>query len=111
MSKFLLLLHGGKYDGYSETELENILAKYIAWTQKLQQDGVLIASEELKDTGRMLFGRNNKIVDGPYTETKEAIGGFYLYEARDYDAAESIARDCPHLEFQGTVEIREINPH
>ncbi len=50
-------------------------------------------------------------MDGPYTETKEAIGGFFLIDAQNYDDAVEISRECPHFSYGGWVEVREINPH
>lgn len=111
MSKFLLLLRGGDFQSYSEKEMQEIVGKYMAWSDKLRSENRLVASEELKNDGRVLSVKNSQVIDGPYTETKEAVGGFYLIEAKDYDEASQIAKECPHLEFNGNVEIREINPH
>lgn len=111
MSKFLLLLRGGDFQAFSEIEMQEIVGKYMAWTDKLRAENQLVASEELKNDGRVLSVKNGQIIDGPYTETKEAVGGFYLIEAKDYGAASRIAKGCPHLDFNGHVEIREINPH
>ncbi len=47
-------------------------------------------------------------VDGPYSETKEVLGGFFLISAESYDDAIQICRDCPHLRFGGTIELRQI---
>jgi hypothetical protein len=111
MSKYLLLLRGGEFQQYSEEEMQGIVGKYMAWTEKLKNDGVHVASEELKGGGHLLTVEAGQIVDGPYTETKEAVGGFYLIEADDYQQATAISKECPHLQFNGTIELREINPH
>lgn len=50
--------------------------------------------------------RKDKILIGPYTEFKEAIGGFILINAKDYDEAIEIAKNCPIIKFGGNVEIR-----
>jgi hypothetical protein len=59
----------------------------------------------------VLRNRNGKAAatDGPYSETKEWLGGFFLVEAPNYNAAVEIARQCPHLEYGGTIEVREID--
>ena len=49
------------------------------------------------------------MLDGPYSETKEVIGGYFAVRAADYDEAVKICEDCPHLEYAGTIEIREID--
>ena len=46
-------------------------------------------------------------MDGPYTETKEILGGYFAVEAGSYDEAIELTRDCPHFDF-GSIEIREI---
>ena len=53
-------------------------------------------------------GGKPRATDGPYSETKEILGGFYLIEAADYDEAVARSLDHPHLEYGGTVEVRKI---
>ena len=56
----------------------------------------------------MRLERRARAVDGPYSATKEVLGGFYLIEAADYDEAVQLAMDHPHLQFGGTLEIRKL---
>ena len=51
-----------------------------------------------------------QVLDGPFSETKELVGGFYLVRADSYEAATALADDSPHLRYGGTIEIREIEP-
>src|SRR5262245_61680025 len=111
MPNYVLLLRGGEYQGYSPEEMQKILEKYINWIGRLRSEGRHNASAELNKTGRVLRWKENRIVDAPFTETKEAVGGFFMIEAKDYDEAVSISRGCPHLEFQGEIEVREVIPH
>lgn len=112
MTQFMLLLRGGEFPVHSPEEMQKVVEKYIAWSDKLRQEGRHRSSDELKDGGRILSVKNgNFVVDGPYVETKEIIGGYYLFEAKNIDEATEIAKDCPHLNFGGSIEIREINPH
>lgn len=111
MSQYLLLLRGGEFEHYSQEEMGNIVQKYMDWADELRKDGIYKVSQELKRDGRVLSVKNGEVVDGPYTETKEAVGGFYLIEAKDYDEAVKVSRNCPHLNYGGTIELREINPH
>lgn len=111
MNKYLLMLRGGEFQNYTQAEMANILKRYIDWGNELRERGIYVAGEELKESGRVLSGRDGQVVDGPFAETKEAVGGFYLFEAANYDEAVEIARGCPHLTFSGDVEIREINAH
>jgi len=113
MAQFMLLLRGGgEFPVHSPEEMQKVLEKYLAWADKLRKDGRHRGGEELKDGGRVMSVKNGKVaIDGPYTETKEIVGGYFLYEAKDVDEATEIAKGCPHLGFGGSVEIREINPH
>jgi hypothetical protein len=48
-------------------------------------------------------------MDGPYSETKEVLGGYFVVTAENYDAAVDLTRDCPHLDYCGTIEVREVD--
>lgn len=111
MSKFVFLLSGGDYANYSPEEHQKILERFMSWSEKIRKSGHHRASEELKRGGRTLSLKNQQVVDGPFTETKETIGGFFLIEAENLDEAMEIARECPHLTYNGRVEVREVNPH
>jgi hypothetical protein len=111
MAKFVLLLKGGDFTRFSPEEMQKILEKYMSWVAKLKQEGRHHASEELNNTGSVLQSRNGQVVDGPFAETKETVGGFFLIEAKDLSEATRISRECPHLAFDGVVEVREVIPH
>ncbi|MEO8028438.1 MAG: YciI family protein [Bryobacteraceae bacterium] len=107
----MLLLHesadAAKHFGsLSPEDMQAMIARYKDW-----RTGVGGTGEKLIDgTGRVMKGPSSKVVvkDGPYAESKEVIGGFFIVEARDYDHAVELCRDCPHLEF-GTIEIRQVD--
>lgn len=91
--------------------IQTIISKYNAWTTKLQNQGCLLDVNKLRDSdGRVLrgYGEGQVVTDGPYAETKEVIGGYWLITASSYQEAVDLARDCPTLEFGGTIEVREI---
>jgi len=54
------------------------------------------------------FGKPPRAVDGPYSETKEILGGFYTIEAANYDEAVKLALTHPHVEYGNTVEVRQV---
>lgn len=113
MAQFMLLLRGeGEFPVHSPEEMQKVLENYLAWADKLRKEGRYRGGEELKDGGRVLSVKNGRVtIDGPYTETKEIVGGYFSYDATNLDEATEIARGCPHLRYGGSVEIREINPH
>ena len=111
MEQFLILLYSDDkaFMKLSPQEAQTVMGRYRAWTQKLRDSGRLVNSNKLEDrTGRVLRGANKmEVTDGPYTESKEIVGGYYLFQAADFDEATAICQDCPHLQF-GTIELRKI---
>jgi hypothetical protein len=87
------------------------MAKYLFLIQHEMGAYEGRSPDEMQNTGRTL--RRNKdqgrltVSDGPYVEGKELVAGFYLVEARDYEHAVELARDCPVLD-RGILELREI---
>lgn len=113
-NKFLFLLHEtpGSFAELSPEEIQGVIEKYQRWTEKLAQQGRLISGEKLTDEGGKVVrssGSGVEVTDGPYSEVKEVVGGFYLITAADYTEAVDVVRDCPHLEFGGRVEVRQID--
>jgi len=109
MSQYLLLLYDTPSDwqSVSPEEMQKAIEKYVGWAKRPYVTG----SQRLAaDTGRVIRAKNGKpqASDGPYSETKEVLGGYYMIEAPNYDEAVKLAMDHPHLEYGGTVEIRQI---
>jgi hypothetical protein len=88
----------------SPEEMQKATEKYMAWTKKAVE-----AKRLAQDPGRVIRSQNGKprATDGPYSETKEVLGGFYTIEAANYDEAVQRALDHPHLEH-GTIEVRQL---
>jgi hypothetical protein len=112
MAEYMLLLHDAEAFGsrFSPDEMQLIIQRYSAWSKRTAQSGHLLGGNKLTEgAGRVLKKRDDQlaVTDGPYTESKEIIGGFFHIKADDYQHAVRIASDCPHLEY-GTIEIREI---
>jgi len=109
MAQFMLLLYDdpSAWRNVSPEEMQKAIEKYHAWRKKpFTRDAMRLTD----DNGRVIRSRNGqpRAVDGPYSETKEVLGGFYLIEAADYDEAVKLAMDHPHLEFGGTIEVRRL---
>lgn len=109
MAQFMLFLYDdpASWQNLSPEELQKALEKYVAWMHK----PFTVDSKRLApDAGRVVRSQGGKprAADGPYSETKEILGGFYLIEAPDYDAAVRIALEHPHVEYGGTVEVRQL---
>ena len=112
MAKYLLLLRGDGHglDNLSPEEIQQLVGRYMTWSENLKKSGKYVASDKLRDhQGKVLRRESSKVVvmDGPYTETKEILGGYFAIQADSYDEAIEITKDCPHFDF-GSIEIREI---
>lgn len=118
MPKYMLLLHESATLAatmgatLSPDEIQAMIARYKKWAGGLAAAGKLAGGHKLQDlTGRVL--KNNggtiNVTDGPYAETKEIIGGFFVIEASGYDEAVELSKSCPHLDY-GRIELREVEP-
>lgn len=114
MPKYMLLLHDdpSSFATFSPEEVQKAIEKYMAWGNKLRQAGILVGSDKLADEPGRVVRRTNgqmRVTDGPYSETKEVLGGYYTIEASSYEQAVERVRDCPHLEYGGTIEVRQVD--
>jgi hypothetical protein len=109
--QFLLMIYADEsaVESAGNDEVARTLREYAAFTDALQRAGAYVGSNRLRETGaaktiRVREGRS-RVVDGPFTETKEQLGGYYLIDVPDLDAALSWAERCPGA-AHGTVEVR-----
>ncbi len=100
-----------KLDALSDREYDTLVAEALAYREELRRNGHLVAAEALQAvrTARTLRVRNGKVssTDGPFAETKEQLGGFFLIEARDLDEAIELASKIPPARL-GSIEVRPI---
>ena len=110
---FLLYANEGGWQRLSEAEKQQGMAAYTAYTQALKKEGVLVGSNRLQPVGaattvRVADGKP-QVLDGPYADTKEQLGGYYLVDVPDLDAALAWAARCPGAST-GVMEVRPIWP-
>ena len=112
MSHFMVLIHNEEADlsKYSPSDLQSLMKQFQTWTEKITKDGHFVAGDKLtKDPGKTVKVKNGKVfVDGPYAESKEAIGGYYLIKANSMDEALEVVKGCPALTYGGILEVREV---
>ena len=108
--EYLLLFRGPQWDkGLSTSELQEAMNKVMAWFEALSERGKIKAAQPLGAQGRTISGTNGRFVfDGPFTETKEAVGGYLVLQADTLDEAVEIARSMPALRYGNSVEVRPI---
>ncbi|HWN65729.1 MAG TPA: YciI family protein [Candidatus Binatus sp.] len=108
--EYMLLFRGPHWDkGLSTDELQQTMDKVMVWFEGLNQRGKVKAGQPLGAQGRTISGTNGRfVVDGPFTETKEAVGGYLLLQADSFDEAVEIARSAPALRYGVSVEVRPI---
>jgi hypothetical protein len=114
MPKFMLLLHDRPraFAKMSPEDMQQVVQKYVAWGRKLRARRLLAESHKLtEDAGRVMRRARGRVLvtDGPYAESKELLGGYFIVKAKDYEAAAETARDCPHLDYGGTIEVRQVD--
>ncbi|MBV9284766.1 MAG: YciI family protein [Acidimicrobiia bacterium] len=99
------------YEALSPEESQASTAGYMAWGEEMAKRGVLQGGERLRPTtdATSVQVRDGEVLtsDGPFAETKEQIGGFYLVDCRDLDEAIEIASKIPGA-HHGTIEVRPI---
>jgi hypothetical protein len=107
MEKYMFLFRGGATN-LSPQQHEAHLGKWLSWVEKLTKDGRYVGGEPLLPGGKTISGAKKVVTDGPFAESKEVIGGYFVVEAKNYDEAVLMAKDSPDFEFGGSVEVREV---
>lgn len=109
--KYMLLIYSNEagLQSASKAEVDQMMAAYGAYTEALKTAGVIAGGDRLQQsttasTVRAVNGKT-QVLDGPYAETKEQLGGFYIIDVPDLDVALSWAARCPGASH-GAVEVR-----
>ena len=111
--KYLCLIYSDEkqWDGMSQADSTKVMGEYHGYTEDIKKSGHYIAGEALHtvDTATTIRSRNGKIstTDGPFAETREQLGGFYLIEARDLNDAIQVASRIPGVRM-GSIEVRPV---
>ena len=111
--QYLLMLYSNEsaWDKMTPEQQQQGYAAYMSYTEALKQAGAFQGSNRLRPTSTATLVRaangESQVLDGPYADTKEQLGGYYLIEAADLDAALAWAARCPGA-GHGTVEVRPV---
>jgi len=111
--QYMLLIYGNENGGSdtSETEQRAMLQEWFEYTEELRSAGVMKAGDALQPTATATTVRDDGgealVTDGPFAETKEQLGGYYLLDVADLDEAIRWAHKCPGAKT-GTIELRPV---
>ncbi|MBC8001677.1 MAG: hypothetical protein H7X97_03725 [Opitutaceae bacterium] len=105
---YMLIFRGTDwYQGISPEQMQQVADQWMAWFHGLKNEGTAIAGNPLEREGRIV-GKNRVVSDGPFAESKETIGGYFLLKVNTLDEAVVIAQQCPGLPYGIRVEVRPV---
>jgi hypothetical protein len=111
--RYLLLIYGDRdyYERVEQSELDSMMDEYWAFTRSINESGEFVNGEALQpaETATTVRVRNDETLttDGPFAETKEILGGYYLVDCKDLDRAIELAARIPDVR-NGSIEIRPV---
>ena len=110
MKNYMLIFLGADYGalGLTPEEIQAQMGKWFAWGDKMAKAGINKGGEALQAGGKRISGADRIVTDGPASESKELIGGYYIVSAESMDAALAEAQNYPDFDLGGTVEVREV---
>ena len=113
MSEFVFLFRASAAERHeamgTPERAQQSLQTWLAWIRELEANGHLKdRGQPLDPAGKVVRGKQRTVTDGPYAEAKDLVLGFIVVEARDLEHAVELARGCPMVEGDGSVEIRPV---
>src|SRR2546423_14695902 len=104
---YMLLFRGNDWiKGLSPEEKQKVTDQWMAWFRRLTDEGKAVAGNPLEREGKIVYGKNRVVSDGPFGESKEAIGGYFLLDKAPMEEAGKIAQECPGWPYGGRGEVR-----
>ena len=107
MEKFMLIFHGGIKHDASPEALQANMGQWMAWVEQLNKEGRYVSGEPLLLGGKLVTSATS-VTDGPYTEGKEVVGGYFIINAASIEDAAEICKDYPDFEYGGQVQVRKV---
>jgi hypothetical protein len=109
-NEYMLFFRGTDWcKGLSPEQIQEVLSQWKGWFEGLMKEGKATAGRPLEREGKVVSGKKGRVVaDGPFAESKEAIGGYFVLDVASLDEAVAIAKGCPGLEYGCMVEVRPV---
>jgi hypothetical protein len=110
-NQYLLMFSGCEwYNRLSATEIQIVIDQSKIWFERLESTGMVKAGQALARDGVTISGKTGRVIsDGPFAETKEAIGGYLLLEADNLEEVITIAKENPAVRYGTNIEIRPLS--
>lgn len=110
MKEFMLIFLGPTYTELklSPEQMQERMGRWWAWQSKMEEAAILGGGHALRPEAKRISGTERTVSDGPFAESKELVGGYYIVKAKDMQDAIQIAQDYPDYDLDGSVEIREV---
>ncbi len=111
MNTFMYLFrsHPSGYQTLSPEQMQQMMQKWAEWRETLQKNGhVHSFGERLDIKGKVVRGKTKAVTDGPFVEVKDFVQGYMLVNANDIEQAAVLAKSCPILDIDGSVEVRNF---
>src|ERR1041385_7083902 len=106
---YMLLFRGNDWlKNLSSEDKQKVTNQWMAWFKRLTDEGKAVAGNPLEREGKIVSGKNRVVSDGPFAESKETIGGYFLLKVNTLDDAVAIAKECPGLPYGIRVEVRPV---
>ena len=107
---YMLIFRGTDwYKGLSPEEMQQVADHWTRWFKRLTEAGKATDGKPLEPQGKIISGKNGRTIsDGPFAESKETIGGYFLLDVSSLDEAVAIAQECPGLDYGIRVEVRPL---
>ena len=110
MKDFMMIFIGTSYEelGLSPEQLQERMSRWWDWGNKMEEQGVLKGGNALLDPAKRVSGPDRLVSDGPFVESKELVGGYYIVSASSMDEVVEMAQGFPDYDLGSAVEIREV---
>ena len=111
MNEYLMIIRGGEdLSTKSPEEMQEHMEAWGKWMGGLAEEGKLLGGQPLQKEGMTISEYGKKVTDRPLAEGKELVGGYILLKAGNLTDATNIAKGCPGIEHDCSIEVREIAP-
>jgi hypothetical protein len=106
--KFILIIREYIYTERSSELLNEIIAHHRAWYHSMNERGIVIDGNGIDGSGNLVELVEGKLEISSIRDVKEGIGGYYIIDVEDYEAANKVAKECPTFGYGDIIEVRKI---